>query len=140
MRVIRSVSSVENRFPPTILPRWRTDDEFRQLLASFEKIIPLKYPSDLQGSTTLTAKLLTRSEGTIGELKDAPRRGGNGRDAQRNGTKACKSYSYTIVIQFVITLYLYDVIIASCFYPIMLLRTAIRDAVGFFQNIHNLSI
>jgi len=69
MRVIRSVSSVENRFPPTILPRWRTDDEFRQLLASFEKIIPLKYPSDLQGSTTLTAKLLTRSEGTIGELK-----------------------------------------------------------------------
>jgi hypothetical protein len=34
MRVIRSVSSVENRFPPTILPRWRTDDEFRQLLAS----------------------------------------------------------------------------------------------------------
>jgi hypothetical protein len=30
---------------------------------------PLKYPSDLQDSTTLTAKLLTRSEGTIGELK-----------------------------------------------------------------------
>jgi hypothetical protein len=38
MRVIRSVSSVENRFPPINLPRWRTDDEFRQLLASFEKI------------------------------------------------------------------------------------------------------
>ena len=49
-------------------------DDFEQLealpnLASFEKIIPLKCPSDLQGSTTLTAKLLTRSEGTIGELK-----------------------------------------------------------------------
>ena len=25
MRVIRSVSSVENRFPPTVLPRWQTD-------------------------------------------------------------------------------------------------------------------
>ena len=68
MRVIRSVSSVENRFPPTVLPRWQTDNEFRKLLASFEKIIPLKHPSDLQ-SRLLAAKLLTRSEGTIGELK-----------------------------------------------------------------------
>jgi Bacterial TniB protein len=68
MRVIRSVSSVENRFPPTVLPRWQTDNEFRKLLASFEKIIPLKYPSDLQSSSILTSKLLTRSEGTIGEL------------------------------------------------------------------------
>lgn len=44
------------------------DKELRKLLASFEKIIPLKYPSDLQ-SSKLTSKLLTRSEGTIGELK-----------------------------------------------------------------------
>jgi hypothetical protein len=69
MRVIRSVSSVENRFSPTVLPRWQTGNELRKLLASFEKIIPLKHPSDLQGSSILTAKLLTRSEGTIGELK-----------------------------------------------------------------------
>lgn len=69
MRVLRSVSSVENRFPPAVLPRWRTDNEFRKLLASFEKIIPLKYPSNLQGSSVLTAKLLARSEGRIGELK-----------------------------------------------------------------------
>jgi hypothetical protein len=68
LRVIRSVPSVENRFPPTVLPRWQTDNEFRKLLASFEKIIPLRYPSDLQ-SSTLAAKLLTHSEGTIGELK-----------------------------------------------------------------------
>jgi hypothetical protein len=68
MRVIRSVPSVENRFLPTVLPRWQTSNEFRKLLVSFEKIIPLKHPSDLQGSI-LTAKLLTRSEGTIGELK-----------------------------------------------------------------------
>ena len=68
MRVIRSVPSVENRFPPTVLPRWQTDNEFRKLLASFEKIIPLKHPSDLQ-SVILTSKLLNRSEGTIGELK-----------------------------------------------------------------------
>ena len=38
MRVIRSVSSVENRFPPVVLPQWHIDNEFRKLLASFEKI------------------------------------------------------------------------------------------------------
>ena len=54
-------------------------------LASFEKIIPLKYPSDLQGSTTLTAKLLTRSEGTIGELKMLL--AAVATDAMRNGTE-----------------------------------------------------
>jgi len=68
MRVIRSVPSVENRFVPTDLPRWQANKELRKLLASFEKIIPLKNPSDLQ-SSRLTSKLLTRSEGTIGELK-----------------------------------------------------------------------
>lgn len=69
LRVIRSVSSVENRFSPLVLPQWHIDNEFRKLLASFEKIIPRKHPSNLQDGTTLTAKLLTRSEGTIGELK-----------------------------------------------------------------------
>jgi DNA transposition AAA+ family ATPase len=82
MRVIRSVSSVENRFTPTVLPRWQTDNEFRKLVASFEKIIPLKYPSDLQ-SATLTSKLLTRSEGTIGELKMLL--AATATDAMRNG-------------------------------------------------------
>src|SRR5450755_912858 len=68
MRVIRSIPAVENRFAPMVLPRWQPDHEFRKLLASFETIIPLKYPSDLQSSTMAT-KLLNRSEGTIGELK-----------------------------------------------------------------------
>ena len=66
-----------------VLPQWQLDNNFRKLLASFEKIVPLNYPSDLQRSSTFTAKLLARSEGTIGELKmllaaaatDAMRRG-----------------------------------------------------------------
>lgn len=69
MRVMRSVPSVENRFPPMVLPQWQTDHESRKLLASFERIILLKHPSLLHTSSTLTPKLLTRSEGTIGELK-----------------------------------------------------------------------
>jgi hypothetical protein len=85
MRVIRSVPAVENRFPPVVLPQWHSDSEFRKLLASFEKIIPLKYPSDLQDSGTLTAKLLTRSEGTIGELKALLAAAAT--DAMRSGTE-----------------------------------------------------
>jgi hypothetical protein len=85
MRVICSVSSVENRFPPMVLPQWQTDHEFRKLLASFEKLIPLKYPSDLQDRSTLTAKLLTRAEGTIGELKMLLAAAAT--EAMRNGTE-----------------------------------------------------
>jgi Bacterial TniB protein len=84
MRVIRSVPSVENRFVPTVLPRWQPNKELRKLLASFEKIIPLKNPSDLQ-SSKLTSKLLTRSEGTIGELKMLL--GATAAAAMRNGTE-----------------------------------------------------
>jgi hypothetical protein len=85
MRVIRSIPAVENRFPPVVLPQWHSDNEFRKLLASFEKIIPLKCPSDLQDSSTLTAKLLTRSEGTIGELKALLAAAAT--DAMRGGTE-----------------------------------------------------
>lgn len=68
MRVIRSVPAFENRAIPVFLPLWGSDFQFRQLLVSFEKIIPLKYPSMLSGKRF--ANLLhSRCEGTIGELK-----------------------------------------------------------------------
>ena len=70
-----------------VLPQWQADHEFRKLLASFEKIIPLKYPSGLPKSSTLTAKLLNRSEGTIGELKIKMLFAAAARDAMRNGTE-----------------------------------------------------
>ncbi len=85
MRVIRSVPSVENRFPPMVLPQWQPDHTFRQLLASFEKIIPLTYPSGLPRSSTLTAKLLAGSEGTFGELKMLLAAAAT--DAMRKGTE-----------------------------------------------------
>src|SRR5215468_787544 len=84
MRVIRSVPAVENRFAPTVLPQWRADQEFRKLLASFERLIPLQHPSDLQ-RRTLSDKLLARSEGTIGELKTLLAAAAE--HAMRNGTE-----------------------------------------------------
>lgn len=68
MRVIRSVPAFENRAIPVFLPLWDSDMNFRQLLASFEQIIPIKYPSNL--SRRHFANLIhSRCEGTIGELK-----------------------------------------------------------------------
>lgn len=67
MRATQSEPQLENRFLPEILPRWNMDIEFRKLVASFEKVIPLRYPSDLQ-SVLIAAKLHAMSEGSIGEL------------------------------------------------------------------------
>lgn len=68
VRVIRTNPAFENRAIPMFLPLWQCDLAFRQLLAGFETIIPLKYPSDLSGKKFSTL-LHSRSEGTIGELK-----------------------------------------------------------------------
>jgi hypothetical protein len=43
------------------------EGRYRMLLASFERLIPLRKPSQLAGET-LSKKLLALSEGTIGEL------------------------------------------------------------------------
>lgn len=64
---IRSDDQLENRFEPFILPLWNNDIEFMRLLASFQKILPLREASNLLDLDILTL-ILTRSEGTIGEI------------------------------------------------------------------------
>jgi Bacterial TniB protein len=64
---IRSDDQLENRFEPFILPVWREGKEFMALLASFAVSFPLRRPSDLQ-NTELARSILTRTEGTIGEI------------------------------------------------------------------------
>ena len=54
-------------FEPATLPRWQFDKEFLRLLVSFERMLPLKNPSNLQ-ETGLATKLFSLSEGYIGEL------------------------------------------------------------------------
>lgn len=66
-RAIQSDPQLSNRFQPAILPRWEMNAEYMRLLASFERMIPLKKPSRLT-ETALAAKLLSMSEGLIGEL------------------------------------------------------------------------
>jgi Bacterial TniB protein len=64
---IRSDDQLENRFAPFILPRWEADAGTCSLLASFAASFPLRRPSRI-ATTEMAAYLLTRNEGTIGEL------------------------------------------------------------------------
>jgi hypothetical protein len=64
---IRSDDQLENRFEPFLLPPWKDDPEFGRLLASFEAVLPLREPSGL-GAPAMRARVLRRSEGTIGEI------------------------------------------------------------------------
>lgn len=64
---IRSDDQLENRFAPLTLPRWQADEEACSLLASFAASFPLRRPSRI-ATPEMASYLLTRSEGTIGEL------------------------------------------------------------------------
>ena len=64
---IRTDPQLENRFHPMTLPVWTNTADTRSLLASFSTSFPLRKPSYLI-SPEMTDYLLTRSEGTIGEL------------------------------------------------------------------------
>ncbi len=64
---IRPDDQLENRFAPLVLPRWEPGAEACSLLASFAAAFPLRRPSRI-ATTEIASYLLTRSEGTIGEL------------------------------------------------------------------------
>jgi hypothetical protein len=64
---VRSDDQLENRFEPIVLPLWNTGEDTLSLLASFAAALPLQRPSDI-ATPDMARYLLTRSEGTIGEL------------------------------------------------------------------------
>jgi hypothetical protein len=71
---IQSDDQLANRFEPAILQRWEISDKlppardpYLKLLTSFERMLPLRNPSHLVHKT-MALKLLSMSEGLIGEL------------------------------------------------------------------------
>jgi hypothetical protein len=66
-RAIRSDDQLENRFRPIVLPRWQAGPELLSLLASFAASFPLRRPSPI-ANPEMANYLLTRTEGTIGEM------------------------------------------------------------------------
>jgi len=65
--VIRSDDQLENRFEPYILPEWKYDQEYLSLLATYNKILPLKYSFDLT-KASIAKKIFGMSDGKIGEI------------------------------------------------------------------------
>lgn len=64
---IRSDAQLENRFEPMMLPLWEVNNDCCSLLASFATSFPLRSPSPIS-TPDMARYLLSRSEGTIGEL------------------------------------------------------------------------
>ncbi|BFM44098.1 TniB family NTP-binding protein [Flavobacterium sp. CFS9] len=64
---IQTDPQLSNRFEPKILPRWTNDTEYKRLLLSFEKILPLKKESNLI-ENSIADNILNKSDGLIGEI------------------------------------------------------------------------
>ena len=67
LRAIQADPQLANRFEPAALPPWQLNQDFQMLLASFERVLPLRKPSRL-ADERIARKLLTLSEGSLGEL------------------------------------------------------------------------
>src|SRR5208337_3535799 len=66
--VFRLDEQLANRFALLTLPRWQFDDlEYAQLLATFERHLPLRRPSNLTGAD-LARHILTMAGGLIGGI------------------------------------------------------------------------
>ena len=90
---ITSDPQLANRFQVIVLPKWKLDgdkrsdgpSEYRQFLASFERLLPFSQRSNL-GNDPMASKIYALSEGTVGEATDLLRDASvwavrNGRDA-----------------------------------------------------------
>ncbi|MDZ4019262.1 TniB family NTP-binding protein [Pseudomonas sichuanensis] len=68
-RIMRIDEQIENRFRAAVIPKWKLDKGFRQLLMSFERILPLREASNLH-ERELATLIYAKCEGTIGELAE----------------------------------------------------------------------
>jgi len=64
---IQTDAQLANRFEPAVLRGWTMGEDYLRLLASFEVALPLEHRSRLV-DPTLALKILSLSEGTIGEI------------------------------------------------------------------------
>lgn len=65
--VISSDPQLSNRFDPLVLKRWSYTNDYKRILLSFEKVLPLKEESNLI-EESISRKILAMSEGLIGEI------------------------------------------------------------------------
>lgn len=73
-RTLQSDPQLLNRFELARLPLWRDGDDLRDLLASFEALLPLKHPSELGDDDQIARFILAKSDGMIAEISKLVRR------------------------------------------------------------------
>lgn len=64
---LQSDPQLSNRFEPVSLPKWEIGTDYLRLLASYEKLLPLKKESNLT-ETDIALKILSMTDGLIGEI------------------------------------------------------------------------
>ncbi|MCK9192418.1 MAG: TniB family NTP-binding protein [Nevskia sp.] len=67
VRAIQTDPQLANRFTPEVLPKWEKNAELGRLLASFERVLPLRKPSRLS-APPLASRIADLASGTIGEM------------------------------------------------------------------------
>lgn len=60
-------AQMRSRFTPFEIPRWRENEELRSLLSAFERVLPLRKPSDLS-QRPIVQFVLSSSAGLTGEI------------------------------------------------------------------------
>lgn len=68
LRATSTDAQIKNRFPPTHLPQWKLDQEYLSLLASIEKLLPLRKASNLARKKELAMEIYNKTDGYIGEV------------------------------------------------------------------------
>jgi hypothetical protein len=66
-------TQLSNRFEPEFLPKWKLDNEFGDLLESFERRLPLRKPSNLR-DPAIAQKVLWMGESILGEIHEVLKR------------------------------------------------------------------
>jgi hypothetical protein len=66
--LLLSDGQLANRFEPYSLPQWQPNEEFQQLIVSFEKLLPLKLASHLE-NPAIAMRIYSETEGWIGEVQ-----------------------------------------------------------------------
>jgi hypothetical protein len=67
-------SQLSNRFEPAFLPKWNMNNDYGDLLESFERRLPLRKASNLRSDLAMAQKILWMSEGILGEIHEVLKR------------------------------------------------------------------
>jgi len=79
-----------SRYTPFEIPRWRESEGLRRLLAAFERVLPLRKPSDL-ARREIVQFVLSASGGLAGEISTLLNNAAELSIRNRRSTEFCQS-------------------------------------------------